>query len=131
MVEDVGEEILTQMLMRQYGVSAENILGYSRGKLGLTNASGQGLDILVRVPPPPSLTLRNPVSQVAINGIEGAYGTNVTTMKTFQPDSLLVIEVKTTLGGQKTSGLSKATQRDGTINTAVGNGCGIQWNNWQ
>lgn len=176
--------------MRQYGVKAENILGYGQGKLGLTNASNQGLDILVRVPPPPSLTVRNPTSQAARNGIEGSHGTTGTTKLMFQADTLLVIEAKTTLGGQVTPGLSKATQqgggsqdlarilnlmnrrgggwepgklqhldpdinnkiqainrasrqgrikfvhaqvflrRNGTINTSVGNGSGVQWNNW-
>lgn len=97
-VEDLGEEILAQRIMREYHVKAENILGYSRGKLGLNNASGQGLDILVKVPPPPSLTVRNPASQTARNSIEGSHGTPHTTTLTFQPDTLLVIEVKTTLG---------------------------------
>ncbi|WP_411703664.1 hypothetical protein [Edaphovirga cremea] len=115
MVGDVGEEILTQMIMREYGVPAKNILGYSRGKLGLNNASGQGLDILVRVPPPPNLTVRNPdpANQAVRNGIEGSHGTTPTTEMTFQPDTLLVIELKTTLGGQVTPGLSKATQQPG------------------
>ncbi|MBC3380411.1 hypothetical protein H8I69_14940 [Serratia fonticola] len=190
-VGDLGEEILAQRLMREYHVKADNILGYSRGKLGLNNASGQGLDILVRVPPPPSLTVRTPTTQAARNGIEGSHGTTKTTTLTFQPDTLLVIELKTTLGGQVTPGLSKATQqgggekdlkriqaliktgkkgwksenlqrfdpdfnskikeikkasesgriefihvqvflgRDGEINSAVGNGSGIQWNSWK
>ncbi|WP_042818960.1 hypothetical protein [Yersinia wautersii] len=113
MVGDVGEEILAKTIMREYGVKAENILGYSRGKLGLNNASSQGLDILVKVPPPPSLTVRNPASQTARNSIEGSHGTTQTTRLTFQPDTLLVIELKTTLGGQVTPGLSKATQQSG------------------
>ncbi|WP_447873546.1 hypothetical protein [Serratia fonticola] len=113
MVGDVGEEILAKTIMREYGVKAENILGYSRGKLGLNNASGQGLDILVKVPPPPSLTVRNPASQTARNSIEGSHGTTPTTTLTFQPDTLLVIEVKTTLGRKKTPGLLKSTQQDG------------------
>ena len=113
MVGDVGEEILIQAMMREFKVPAKNILGYSRGKLGLNNASSQGLDILVKVPPPPSLTVRNPTTQTARNGIEGAHGTTGTTTLTFQPDTLLVIELKTTLGGQVTPGLSKATQQNG------------------
>ncbi|EJB1335168.1 hypothetical protein MUH86_003169 [Salmonella enterica] len=190
MVGNVREEIMARSLMSRYRVLPENILGYSRGQLGLVNKSGQGLDILVRVPPPPSLTLRTPATEVARNGIEGAHGTSATTTVAFQPDTLLVIEVKTTLGGQKTPGLSKATQQgggmgdlrriqrlintrakgwdsgklqsfdpefnqklqtinsalhqgkiefahaqvflrnDGTVNTTVGNGTGIQWNDW-
>ncbi|WP_447874432.1 hypothetical protein [Serratia fonticola] len=113
MVGDVGEEILIQAMRREFKVPAKNILGYSRGKLGLNNASSQGLDILVKVPPPPSLTVRNPTTQTARNGIEGAHGTTKTTTLTFQPDTLLVIELKTTLGGQVTPGLSKATQQSG------------------
>ncbi|WP_058910186.1 hypothetical protein [Entomohabitans teleogrylli] len=113
MVGDIGEEVLIQTLMRQYGVRAENILGYSQGKTGLNNASGQGLDILVRVPPPPGLTVRNPATQAARNGIEGSHGTSPTTTMVFEPDTLLVIEAKTTLGGQKTPGLSSATQQGG------------------
>ncbi|ELX1985394.1 hypothetical protein ONI83_004833, partial [Escherichia coli] len=65
LVGDVGEEIIARFLMSKYGVSAKNILGYSQGRLGLTNKSNQGIDILVRVPPPPSLTLRDPATQVA------------------------------------------------------------------
>lgn len=113
MVGDVGEEILTKALMREYGVPSTNILGYSQGRLGLNNASSQGLDILVKVPPPPSLTIRNPTSQAERNGIEGSHGTTPTTTLTFQPDTLLVIELKTTLGLQSTPGLSKATQQGG------------------
>lgn len=112
-VGKVGEEVFARFMMSQFGVPADNILGYRAARMGLTNKSGHGIDVLIKVPPPPSMTIRVPETDVARNAIEGTKGTTPTRVVTFEPDTLLVIEVKTTLGGVETPRLISSTQAKG------------------
>ncbi|PWD61728.1 hypothetical protein DF209_07215 [Pectobacterium polaris] len=77
-------------------------------RFGLKNKSDHGLDMLVWVPPPPSLTVRVPTTNTMRHGMDGANGTPAPTQTlTFKDDTLLVIETKTTLGLTKTPGFNK------------------------
>ncbi|WP_144417745.1 hypothetical protein [Pseudomonas protegens] len=105
-------------LIEKWGVQPKRILGYSDNaqvpnRFGLSNKSGHGLDMLVWVPPPPSITVRVP-TDAERHFIDGVKGTAPTKTLTFAEDTLLVIEVKATLGGIKTSGFNK-TQKDGGV----------------
>jgi len=97
-------------------VQPKRILGYSDNaqvpnRFGLSNKSGHGLDMLVWVQPPPSITVRVP-TDAERHLIDGVKGTAPTKTLTFTEDTLLVIETKATLGGVKTPGFNK-TQKDG------------------
>jgi hypothetical protein len=107
-VGDAGEEVLAATMVERWGFRADKILGYSSApavasRFGLANRSGHGLDMLVRVPPPPSITVRVPTTDAMRNHIDGLKGTAPTKTITFTEDTLLVIETKSTLGGVKTS----------------------------
>ncbi|RLM17843.1 hypothetical protein BIY29_18865 [Brenneria alni] len=112
-VGDAGEEALAASMVEKWGVNPQRILGYSNkagvpNRFGLTNKSGQGLDMLVWVPPPPSLTVRSPTSKSMQHSMDGANGTPAPTQTlNFTEDTLLVIETKATLGGTKTPGFNK------------------------
>jgi len=103
-------------LIEKWGVQPKRILGYSDNaqvpnRFGLSNKMGHGLDMLVWVPPPPSITVRLP-TDTERHFIDGVKGTAPTKTLTFAEDTLLVIETKATLSGVKTSGFNK-TQKDG------------------
>ncbi len=117
-VGDAGEEAFAAAMVEKMGFNAERILGYSNkvgvpNRFGLTNKSGHGLDMLVWVPPPPSLTVRAPTTNTMRHSMDGANGTPATTQTLiFKEDTLLVIETKATLGLTKTPGFNK-TQSTG------------------
>ncbi|WP_081082702.1 hypothetical protein [Burkholderia cepacia] len=116
-VGDAGEEALAATMVEKWGFKAERILGYSAdpkipSRFGLTNKSGHGLDMLVWVPPPPSVTVRAPTTDAMRHGIDGANGVAPTKTLTFTEDTLLVFESKATLGGARTPGFNP-TQRGG------------------
>lgn len=116
-VGDAGEEALAAMLVEKWGVNPERILGYSNkagvpSRFGLTNKSGHGLDMMVWVPPPPSLTVRAPTSNTMRHSMD-ALNPAPTQTVTFTEDTLLILETKATLGGTKTPGFNK-TQGTGT-----------------
>ena len=115
-VGDAGEEAFAAALIDKWGVQPKRILGYSAkpnipNRFGLTNKSNHGLDMLVWVPPPPSITVRDP-SDASRHFIDGVKNTAPTKTLTFTEDTLLVIESKATLGGAKTPGFNK-TQKGG------------------
>ena len=128
-VGDAGEEALAATMIEKWGFDAKRILGYSSDpriphRLGLTNKSGHGLDMLVWVPPPPELTVRVPIDKFR-HAIDGATGPaqKTVTMK-FTEDTLLVMETKATLGLSRTPGFN-ATQAVGAgkvadIRTKIG-----------
>ncbi|MEC4564253.1 hypothetical protein L7O53_25120, partial [Pseudomonas sp. CMAA1741] len=68
--------------------------------------------MLVYVPPPPSMTVRNPTTQEMRHHIDGLKGTAPVEELKFEAGTLLVIEVKTTLGKSKTPGFIN-TQKSG------------------
>ncbi|WP_205169027.1 hypothetical protein [Burkholderia sp. LMG 13014] len=105
-VGDAGEEALAATMVEKWGFKAERILGLSinpkiPSRFGLTNKSGHGLDMLVWVPPPPSITVRVPTDQTR-HVIDGVNGVAPTKTLTFTEETLLVFETKATLGGTKT-----------------------------
>ena len=113
-VGDVGDEILAAGLVTHWGVKPENILGYgvhSRGKstFGLKNNSGHGLDMLIKVPPPPEMQIRVPEEKVRHKIEELGEAAQYKTLS-FKEETLIVMEVKTTLGGKKTPGFIANTQ---------------------
>ena len=115
-VGDAGEEALAASLVQKWGVNPKRILGYSDNasapsRFGLTNKSGHGLDMLVWVPPPPSLTVRVPTTDTMRHSMD-TLNTAPTRTLNFSGDTLLVIETKTTLGGTKTPRFNK-TQETG------------------
>lgn len=119
MVGDAGEEAFAASLIKQWGVLPSRILGYSNNakvpnRFGLSNKSGHGLDMLVWVPPPPSITVRTPTDAMR-HVIDGTNGTAPTKTFTFTEDTLLVIETKSTLGGAKTPRFN-STQQGGGAN---------------
>lgn len=201
LVGDVGDEILIRFLQHRFNIPRSSILG------ALENNSRNGLDLIIKVPPPPDITRRVPVSGSERNSIFGSTTTTgqprahqmetidltrhpLTGAPVQEGELILVIENKTTLGLQETPGLIGSTQRqgglenvervlrhidretggyskvsmirrnpsyanivthlkralrqgnihtvhsqvflraDGSINTAVGNGSGIQFNRW-
>lgn len=110
-VGDAGEEALAAMILQKWKVEPKRILGYSDkpgvpSRFGLTNKSGHGLDMLVWVPPPPSLTVRNPSSGTMRHSLDSLH-TAPTHKMEFTEDTLLIIETKATLGGTKTPGFNK------------------------
>ena len=116
-VGDAGEEIFAAGMVRHWGVKPENILGYNLknagpSTFGLKNRSGHGLDMLVWVPPPPEMQIRVPKAE-ARNHMEGLQGPSECKTLTFRENTLIVVEIKTTLGKSKTTALSKETQRMG------------------
>lgn len=116
-VGDAGEEIFAAGMVRHWGVKPENILGYNLkndgpSKFGLKNRSGHGLDMLVRVPPPPEMQIRVPKAE-ARDHIEGLRGSSEYKTLAFTEETLIVVEVKTTLGKSGTTELSEKTQRLG------------------
>ncbi|MCO7597556.1 hypothetical protein NJF35_24635, partial [Pseudomonas guariconensis] len=74
--------------------------------------SDHGIDMLVYVPPPPSMKVRNPTTQAMRHHIDGLKGTAPVEEMRFEEGTLLVIEVKTTLGKSKTPTFL-TTQKDG------------------
>lgn len=118
MVGDAGEEAFATSLIKKWHVLPSRILGYSNDAkiancFGLSNKSGHGLDMLVWVPPPPSITVRTPTDAMR-HVIDGTNGTARTRTITFTEDTLLVIETKSTLGGAKTPRFN-STQRGGGV----------------
>ncbi|WP_347905600.1 hypothetical protein [Pseudomonas purpurea] len=117
MVGDAGEEAFAASLIKQWGVLPGRILGYSNNakipnRFGLSNKSGHGLDMLVWVPPPPSITVRTPTDAMR-HVIDGSNGIAPTKTFTFTEDTLLVIETKSTLGGAKTPRFNSTQQGGG------------------
>ncbi|WP_321870254.1 hypothetical protein [Paraburkholderia tropica] len=111
-VGDAGEEALAATMVERWGFRSGNILGFSSNpaiasRFGLTNKSGHGLDMLVKVPPPPSITVRAPTTDAMRHHIDGLKGVAPTQTLTFTEETLLVIETKTTLGGTRTPGFNK------------------------
>ena len=122
MVADAGEEALAAALVSHWKVKPENILGMSThpsrpSQFGLKNKSDQGIDMLVYVPPPPSMTVRNPTTQEMRHHIDGLKGTAPVEEVQFEAGTLLVIEVKTTLGKSKTPGFLKTQSVGGEKNS--------------
>ncbi|MCO7635152.1 hypothetical protein NJF54_25380, partial [Pseudomonas guariconensis] len=78
-VADAGEEALAAALVKHWNVRPQNILGYSTdpaipSRFGLKNKSDHGIDMLVYVPPPPSMKVRNPTTQAMRHHIDGLKG---------------------------------------------------------
>lgn len=120
-VADAGEEALAAALVSHWKVKPEHILGMSThpsqpSRFGLKNKSDQGIDMLVYVPPPPSMTVRNPTTQEMRHHIDGLKGVAPVEELKFQEGTLLVIEVKTTLGKSKTPGFLKTQSVGGAKN---------------
>ncbi|WP_249353003.1 hypothetical protein [Pseudomonas asiatica] len=120
-VADAGEEALAAALVSHWKVKPENILGLSThpsrpSQFGLKNKSDQGIDMLVYVPPPPSMTVRNPTTLEMRHHIDGLKGTAPVEELKFEAGTLLVIEVKTTLGKSKTPGFLKTQASGGAAN---------------
>ncbi len=119
---DAGEEIFAAGMVRHWGVKPENILGYNLKKdgisrFGLKNKSGHGLDMLLKVPPPPEMQIRVPGSE-ARHHIDGLGGPSEYKTLTFKEETLIVVEVKATLGKSKTPGFYEKTQgKGGEYNT--------------
>ncbi|AVJ25962.1 hypothetical protein [Achromobacter spanius] len=116
-VGDAGEEVFAAGMVRHWGVKPENILGYNLNDagpsmFGLKNRSGHGLDMLVWVPPPPEMQIRAPKAE-ARDHIEGLRGPSEYKTLAFSEETLIVVEIKTTLGKSRTAELSKETQRFG------------------
>ncbi|HGM5579434.1 TPA: hypothetical protein ACKP22_001092 [Pseudomonas putida] len=121
-VADAGEEALAAALVSHWKVKPENILGLSTqpgkaSQFGLKNRSDQGIDMLVYVPPPPSMTVRNPTTGAMRHHIDGIKGTAPVEELKFEEGTLLVIEVKTTLGKSRTPGFLKTQKNGGETNT--------------
>lgn len=113
-VGDAGEEIFAAGMVRHWGVKPENILGYNLNnagpsKFGLKHRSGHGLDMLVRVPPPPEMQIRVPKAE-ARHRIEGLRGPSEYKTLTFTEETLIVVEVKATLGKTETPKFYAHTQ---------------------
>ncbi|MEX5343725.1 hypothetical protein WCE05_22675, partial [Pseudomonas sp. I2] len=107
--------------VKHWNVRPQNILGYSTdpaipSRFGLKNKSDHGIDMLVYVPPPPSMKVRNPTTQAMRHHIDGLKGTAPVEEMRFEEGTLLVIEVKTTLGKSKTPSLLKTQQVGGAKN---------------
>ncbi|MBV4504508.1 hypothetical protein HU751_006570 [Pseudomonas sp. BW13M1] len=120
-VADAGEEALAAALVSHWKVKPENILGMSphpsrASQFGLKNKSDQGIDMLVYVPPPPSMSVRNPTNQQMRHHIDGIKGVAPMEELQFAEGTLLVIEVKTTLGKTKTPGFLKTQAVGGSEN---------------
>ena len=120
-VADAGEEALAAALVSHWKVKPENILGMSThpsrpSQFGLKNKSDQGIDMLVYVPPPPSMTVRNPTTQEMRHHIDGLKGTAPLNELKFEAGTLLVIEVKTTLGKSRTPGFLNTQMAGGSAN---------------
>ena len=120
-VADAGEVALAAALVSHWKVKPENIRGLSThpsrpSQFGLKNKSDQGIDMLVYVPPPPSMTVRNPTTQEMRHHIDGLKGTAPLEELKFEAGTLLVIEVKTTLGKSKTPGFLKTQMAGGNAN---------------
>ncbi|CAD5110407.1 hypothetical protein [Zestomonas carbonaria] len=117
-VGDAGEEVLVAALIERMKFRPENILGYSLDpskiphRIGLSNKSNQGLDVLVYVPPPPSLEVRVPTTGAMRHGIDGMNGKAETEKIHFTKKTLLVFETKTTLSKDFTPDFNP-TQRNG------------------
>ncbi|EHK64144.1 hypothetical protein [Achromobacter arsenitoxydans] len=116
-VGDAGEEILAAQLVRHWGVKPDNILGYALksggvSRFGLKNKSNHGLDMLVRVPPPPEMLIRVPSAE-GRHRIEGLRDVSQQQKVVFNEETLIVMEVKTTLGKSETPGLLEKTQGKG------------------
>ncbi|MDD0977586.1 hypothetical protein [Pseudomonas fontis] len=116
-VGDAGEEALVAGLLEHWKVSPGKVLGLSTdpavaSRYGLKNRSDHGIDMLVLVPPPPSLTLRNAPTATMRDHIDGVKGLAPLEVMRFEEETLLVIEVKATLGKSRTPGLL-ATQSGG------------------
>lgn len=114
---DVGEEVLAYGLVKHWGVKPENILGYSQKNagisyFGLKNKNGHGLDVLLKVPPPPKMKIRIPSAE-ARHHIEGLRDPSQYKTLTFAKETLLVVEVKATLGKSKTPDFYANTQGKG------------------
>ncbi|MFD4836909.1 hypothetical protein ACFWP0_05330 [Achromobacter sp. NPDC058515] len=115
---DAGEEIFAAGMVKHWGVRPENILGYNinpRGisRFGLKNKSGHGLDVLLRVPPPPEMEIRVPTED-ARHYIDGVHGeASQTRVLRFTDETLLVVEVKATMGRERTPGFYAGTQGQG------------------
>lgn len=116
-VGDAGEEALVAGLLEHWKVSPGKVLGLSTdpavaSRYGLKNRSDHGIDMLVLVPPPPSLTLRNAPTATMRDHIDGVKGLAPLEVVRFEEETLLVIEVKATLGKAKTPALLP-TQKGG------------------
>ncbi|MEN5159886.1 hypothetical protein [Achromobacter spanius] len=121
-VGDAGEEAFAAVLIEKWKVDPKKILGYSTdpavpSRLGLSNKSGHGLDILLYVPPPPSITIRNPIDAER-RLIDGTRSIAPTKTLTFTEQTLLVIETKATLGGSKTPKFNRPQAKGGASKMA-------------
>ncbi|WP_423762285.1 hypothetical protein [Burkholderia sp. NLJ2] len=121
-VGNVGEEIFAASMVTHWRVKPENILGYNPkpgaiSRLGLKNKSDHGLDVLLKVPPPPEMQIRVPAAD-SRHHIEGLRGVSESRTLTFKEETLIVVELKTTLGKKKTPGFYENTQgKGGEYNT--------------
>jgi len=92
---------------------------------GLKNKSGHDLDVLLKVPPPPDMMIRVPTAQ-ARHHIEGLHGPSQYKKLTFTEETLIVVEVKATMGKNKTPGFYAKTQGKGGISDKAGRERGRQ-----
>lgn len=108
----VGEAHLKKHLVETLKVDPKNILG------AFENASGQGLDLIIRVPPPPSITRRIPQTNAERRSIAGTVRGHQNLQETLDfskfrdGEMILVFEVKSTQT-MKTPGFIASTQGAG------------------
>jgi len=76
---------------------------------GLKNKNDHGLNMLLKVPPPPEMQILIPSAE-ARHHIEGLHGPSEYKTLTLTEKTLTVVEVKATLGKSKTSTFYANTQ---------------------
>ncbi|CAI1741849.1 hypothetical protein [Serratia liquefaciens] len=76
---------------------------------GLKNKNDHGLNMLLKVPPPPEMQILIPSAE-ARHHIEGLHGPSEYKTLTLTEKTLIVVEVKATLGKSKTSRFYANTQ---------------------
>lgn len=98
-LERAANAHLSRHLVETLGVDPKNVLG------ALENASGHGLDLIIRVPPPPSMVRRVPQSGAERNSIIGAVKSHANAQETIdftkggrlrEGEMIVVFEVKST-----------------------------------
>lgn len=126
LIGDAGEEIFRRQLVSKFGFPEKNIIG------SLENSSGQGLDLIVKVPPPESLSIRRIVGEEGYKERNTKIGYQRKGSRNGKPyeayehkidefnlrqsstgrsyadsERIIVFEIKTTLGQKATPGLNE------------------------